>query len=479
MFERTRHYETAGKKGLTPRQREVLQMVAAGLTNPEIAERLGISLDGAKFHIREILARLEVDSREEAAAWWRANRGLRGRAGGWLRAIAGVGWLKPAALTSAGGVAVVVASVTGFAIFTGGGEPTEAAPLPACELLDLHPEASERSPANGARVFELSLSADGPCLLRGAAWARIFPSLPPPTGPLLVSSPLYEDIYLEVGTATRKIATATWTNWCGPGAAHNIQFDLARDEDRPDGLGPSITATTPVAGAPACEDASQPSKLVVAFEDDDPLPPDCKTEELGLAKAAFAVDARAGTRFTWSVESTRPCYWHDTLTVAVQGGGVQGVLSPPLIDGAPASIEIRQVLGVGLNPVITGTLWNVCGAQGLAMSLAASSAAMVYLDMAAPPCVDANSPGRLTASWAAAKDPKTPQVVPFEALPGDAVYQLYRAQPRDTLLSIAMAHGVSVARLLLSNPGLNADSLTIGQELRIPVADTGPESGGP
>jgi LysM repeat protein len=237
-------------------------------------------------------------------------------------------------------------------------------------------------------------------------------------------------------------------------------------------------ATAPVVAPPECEDASQPSKLVLSFEDDDPLPPDCKTEELGIAKAAFALDARAGTRFTWSVESTRPCYWHDTLTLAVQGSGIQGVLSPPLIDGAPASIEVRQVLGVGLNPVITGTLWNVC-AEVLAMSLAASSAAMVYLEMAAPPCVDANSPGRLTASWAAAKDPNTPQVVPFEALPGDAVYQLYRVQPRDTLLSIAMAHGVSVARLLLSNAGLTADSLQIGQELRIPVADIGPESGGP
>ena len=75
MLERTRHYRTAGKDDLTPRQREVLQLVAEGKTNPEIAELLGITLDGAKFHIREILAKLDVESREEAAEWWRAQRG--------------------------------------------------------------------------------------------------------------------------------------------------------------------------------------------------------------------------------------------------------------------------------------------------------------------------------------------------------------------------------------------------------------------
>ena len=74
MLERTRHYNTAGKDDLTPRQREVLALVALGRTNPEIAEQLGISLEGAKYHVREIMAKLEVDSREETADWWRAER---------------------------------------------------------------------------------------------------------------------------------------------------------------------------------------------------------------------------------------------------------------------------------------------------------------------------------------------------------------------------------------------------------------------
>ena len=36
---------------LTPRQWEVLELVREGLSNGEIGERLGISTDGAKFHV--------------------------------------------------------------------------------------------------------------------------------------------------------------------------------------------------------------------------------------------------------------------------------------------------------------------------------------------------------------------------------------------------------------------------------------------
>lgn len=61
---------------LTPRQREVLDLVSEGLTNPQIAERLGISLDGAKHHVSEVLTRLGFATREEAGSWWRTQRGL-------------------------------------------------------------------------------------------------------------------------------------------------------------------------------------------------------------------------------------------------------------------------------------------------------------------------------------------------------------------------------------------------------------------
>ena len=53
---------------LTRREREVLQMLAAGLANKEIAARLNISDHTAKFHVAAILGKLGAASRTEAVA---------------------------------------------------------------------------------------------------------------------------------------------------------------------------------------------------------------------------------------------------------------------------------------------------------------------------------------------------------------------------------------------------------------------------
>jgi two-component system, NarL family, response regulator YdfI len=53
---------------LTRREREVLQMLAAGLGNKEIAVRLNISDHTAKFHVGSILGKLGAASRTEAVA---------------------------------------------------------------------------------------------------------------------------------------------------------------------------------------------------------------------------------------------------------------------------------------------------------------------------------------------------------------------------------------------------------------------------
>jgi DNA-binding NarL/FixJ family response regulator len=53
---------------LTDREVEVLELVTAGLRNKEIAARLGISENTAKYHLRNILEKLHAESRTELAA---------------------------------------------------------------------------------------------------------------------------------------------------------------------------------------------------------------------------------------------------------------------------------------------------------------------------------------------------------------------------------------------------------------------------
>lgn len=53
---------------LTRREREVLQMLAAGLGNKEIASRLGISDHTVKFHVASILGKLGAETRTEAVS---------------------------------------------------------------------------------------------------------------------------------------------------------------------------------------------------------------------------------------------------------------------------------------------------------------------------------------------------------------------------------------------------------------------------
>ena len=53
-------------EGLTPRELEVLQLLAAGLGNKEIASRLTISEHTVKFHVASIMGKLGAVSRTEA-----------------------------------------------------------------------------------------------------------------------------------------------------------------------------------------------------------------------------------------------------------------------------------------------------------------------------------------------------------------------------------------------------------------------------
>ena len=126
-----RHYRV---EEWTRRQRQVFDLLVKNRTNREIAEELGVSLDGAKWHVSEIITKLGVDSREEAADYWREYNGWPRRLHRMFRGIIGGGMLKwagGAGVTVGGTGIVAVALYFGF----GGGNsaPADAEESPAPE----------------------------------------------------------------------------------------------------------------------------------------------------------------------------------------------------------------------------------------------------------------------------------------------------------------------------------------------------------
>jgi DNA-binding NarL/FixJ family response regulator len=53
---------------LTPREREILKLLADGMSNADVAAKLFISQETVKSHVRHILAKLEADTRTHAVA---------------------------------------------------------------------------------------------------------------------------------------------------------------------------------------------------------------------------------------------------------------------------------------------------------------------------------------------------------------------------------------------------------------------------
>src|SRR5260221_797959 len=70
---------------LSPRERQILELLADGLRVEEIAERLGISPATVHTHVRNAIAKLEVDTRTEAVAL--AVRFSYPGAGGWVEFV--------------------------------------------------------------------------------------------------------------------------------------------------------------------------------------------------------------------------------------------------------------------------------------------------------------------------------------------------------------------------------------------------------
>jgi DNA-binding NarL/FixJ family response regulator len=62
--------QTSDKDTLTPREREVMDLVAQGLSNKHIGLRLDLQEKTVKHHMTQILTKLGVTNRTEAALRW-------------------------------------------------------------------------------------------------------------------------------------------------------------------------------------------------------------------------------------------------------------------------------------------------------------------------------------------------------------------------------------------------------------------------
>jgi two-component system NarL family response regulator len=71
--------EVEEEPDLTPREREVLDLLATGATNQDIADQLTISLHTVKSHVRNILSKLHAVNRRDAARLAARQGLLRGK----------------------------------------------------------------------------------------------------------------------------------------------------------------------------------------------------------------------------------------------------------------------------------------------------------------------------------------------------------------------------------------------------------------
>ena len=131
---RPSHYNTRYRLDLTPRQRQVLDMIERGRTNFEIAQALGLSLEGAKYHVSEILGKLDVASREEAASYWRHYNRPAARLERVLRGLMLMSPLRAGAIAAAAGgaagLAIIVAVIAGSGGDGGAGAAPDATATP-------------------------------------------------------------------------------------------------------------------------------------------------------------------------------------------------------------------------------------------------------------------------------------------------------------------------------------------------------------
>jgi two-component system nitrate/nitrite response regulator NarL len=69
-----RNHDPAPRPALTAREAQIAQMIAAGMSNKDIARCLKIGLATAKTHVHHLLAKLNLQRRGQAGSWMREQR---------------------------------------------------------------------------------------------------------------------------------------------------------------------------------------------------------------------------------------------------------------------------------------------------------------------------------------------------------------------------------------------------------------------
>ncbi|HWC31197.1 MAG TPA: helix-turn-helix transcriptional regulator [Dehalococcoidia bacterium] len=120
----------------TDRQRQVLDALVEGKSNVDIGQRLGITVDGAKWHVGELLAQTGCEDRQALARWWQERR--ERRALGWWP----LGFAVPKPALAILVLAVVVGAIAILGRDDDGDEPSPVVPeaLDSARSATLWPE---------------------------------------------------------------------------------------------------------------------------------------------------------------------------------------------------------------------------------------------------------------------------------------------------------------------------------------------------
>jgi len=228
---------------LTDREREVLELLRRDFTNERIAQRLGISLDGAKYHVSQILSKLGVATREEAAA---LALGERRRLWAALPL-----WVRIA------GAATAVAAAAGFALLAWGVLRTSGH-----QLFDLPPPPSGSTCQQVIDYLNEEIPREG----RSMNGMRFYTKFPADLGGGIqpdfvveVNNPESRDDFLN----RKKLSEDQLQEWLAPSGlrlddflliyyADKLEFDMGRDPETGKLLTEKIGGTEQIAGDVSC-----------------------------------------------------------------------------------------------------------------------------------------------------------------------------------------------------------------------------------